>query len=81
MLGEWHGQTVLSKLIKYLPSTGVTYRTNSSKYVSIFDFPALTFSANKSCLFKNKITEIFLNHLKDRKHAMYLNIDNQQQYI
>lgn len=46
------------------PSSGVVQRANSGKYSSILDFPANTFSARRSCLFRNKMTEMVRSHLK-----------------
>lgn len=47
----------------YTASCGSWYAANSGKYVSNLCRPALIFSANMSCLFKNKIIEIVLSHL------------------
>lgn len=49
--------------VNLLPSSGVVQRANSGKYSSILDFPAKTFSASRSCLFRKRITEMVRSHL------------------
>jgi len=39
------------------------YIAYAGKYSSIFDFPLLTFSASRSCLFRKRMMEIERNHL------------------
>ena len=41
-------------------------RAYSGKQSSILDFPANTFSASMSCLFRNNMTDIVRNHLKNK---------------
>lgn len=46
-------------------SCGILYLAKSGNQSSSFDFPSLIFSASKSCLFKNNITDIVFSHLKN----------------